>query len=58
MSFTRLEPKDPVLSGTESDGEGSLEEIIHQPSKTDVKNSLRTLNLFLQTNDCTTKETN
>lgn len=51
-----IEPEDPVLSGTESDGEGSLEETIHQPSKADVENSLRTLNLFLQTNDRTTEE--
>ena len=49
-----FEPEDPVLSRTESDGEGSLEETINQSSKADVGNSLRTLNLFLQTNDRTT----
>ena len=49
-----IEPEDPVLSRTESDGEGSLEETINQSSKADVGNSLRTLNLFLQTNDRTT----
>ena len=34
-----IEPEDPVLSGTESDGAGSLEETIHQLSKADVENS-------------------
>ena len=41
-----IEPEDPVLSGTESDGEGSLEETILQLYKADVKISLRTLNLY------------
>ena len=69
MRFTRLdflqtmilkkiyiEPEGPVLSGTESDGEGSLEKTNHQPSKADVENYLRTLNLFLQSKDRITKE--
>ena len=51
-----IEPEDTVLSGTESDGEGSLKETIHQSSKADVENSLRTLILFLQSNDRTTEE--
>ncbi|XP_050340946.1 uncharacterized protein LOC126767504 [Bactrocera neohumeralis] len=42
---------DPILSGTESDGEGSVEETIHQPP-----NAFRTLSLYLQTNDTTTDE--
>ena len=51
-----IEPEDPVLSWTESDFKGSLEETIYQPSKVDVENSLRVLNLFLQANDRTTEE--
>lgn len=50
------ESVDPNLSATESDGEGSVEETIHQPSKNDVEGSFRTLNLYLQTNDTTTDE--
>ena len=52
-----IEPDDTVLRGTESDGVmGSFAEAIHQSSKADVENSLRPLNLFLQTNDRTTEE--
>lgn len=47
---------DPILSGMDSDGEGSVEETIHQPSRNDVENAFRTLNLYLQTNDTTTDE--
>ena len=48
-----IEPEDPVLREIESDGEGSLEETIHQSFKANLANYLRTLNLFLKTNDRT-----
>lgn len=48
--------EDPALSESESDGEGSVEETIYQPSKNDIENSFRTLSLYLNTNDTTTDE--
>ncbi|XP_018782761.1 PREDICTED: uncharacterized protein LOC108965048 [Bactrocera latifrons] len=47
---------DSILSGTESDDEGSVEETIHRSSRNDVENAFRTLSLYLQTNDTTTDE--
>lgn len=47
---------DPNLSGTEGDGEGSVEETIQQPSRNDVENAFRTLSLYLKTNDTTSDE--
>lgn len=42
---------DPIAIGTENDVECSVEETIHQPTGNDVKNYLRTLNLYFQRND-------